>query len=607
MKPGVLSQFRKTPGFVFLLLLAGTPVLAQTGANVLVVVNDASADSGRIGEAYAAARSVPTDHVVHIDAPTAESIDRREFQRTIENPIGSWISRHGLQDEVLFIVLTKGVPIRVNGTGGLQGTGGSVDSELTLLYRKLVGMDAGATGRIVNPYFLGDKPQSDARRFTRLDSDLYLVTRLDGFTVNDTLALVERGMKAAKDGQIVLDQRATFLDRGGDSWLEQAAARTNAISPGRAAVESTRAVAASTAPVLGYYSWGSNDPANRLRRFGLQFAPGAIGGMFVSTDGRTFTEPPNDWTPGESTRRGGYFGSGSQSLAADLIRDGITGVSAHVDEPYLDATIRPQILFPAYLSGFTLAESYYLAMPYLSWQTIIVGDPLAAPFASRRLTDAEIHRGISEATGLPALFSTRRLDQLARLGLNRAALTFALRAEVLTAQGRLTEIEEPLIRAVDLEPRLTMANLQLASLYEAEGAHEKARTRYERILAVEPEYVVALNNLAYSLAVRAGQPEKALPLADRAVRLSNAPSIADTLGWIHHLLGDDKAASPFIERAVTALPGNVEVLVHAAVVRAALGDTTRAGAALEAALELDKTVAERDEVKALRTKPGSAN
>ena len=41
------------------------------------------------------------------------------------------------------------------------------------------------------------------------------------------------------------------------------------------------------------------------------------------------------------------------------------------------------ILFPAYLSGMILAAAFYLTMPSLSWQNIVVGDPLCAPF--RRL------------------------------------------------------------------------------------------------------------------------------------------------------------------------------------------------------------------------------
>ena len=41
-------------------------------------------------------------------------------------------------------------------------------------------------------------------------------------------------------------------------------------------------------------------------------------------------------------------------------------------------TPRPDLLFPAYFSGRNLAESYYLAIPALSWQNIVVGDPLCS-------------------------------------------------------------------------------------------------------------------------------------------------------------------------------------------------------------------------------------
>jgi len=37
---------------------------------------------------------------------------------------------------------------------------------------------------------------------------------------------------------------------------------------------------------------------------------------------------------------------------------------------------RPDILFPAYLKGRNLAESYYLSIPGLSWQNVVLGDPL---------------------------------------------------------------------------------------------------------------------------------------------------------------------------------------------------------------------------------------
>ena len=48
---------------------------------------------------------------------------------------------------------------------------------------------------------------TEAKPFTRRDYDLYLVTRLDGFTVDDVIGLIDRGSTAVKNGRIVLKRR----------------------------------------------------------------------------------------------------------------------------------------------------------------------------------------------------------------------------------------------------------------------------------------------------------------------------------------------------------------------------------------------------------------
>jgi Flp pilus assembly protein TadD len=209
---------------------------------------------------------------------------------------------------------------------------------------------------------------------------------------------------------------------------------------------------------------------------------------------------------------------------------------------------------------------------------------------------------LSQVTGLPTLFASRRLEQLSKTGVNKAALELWLRAGALADQDRTGEVEAALVEALKADPKFTAAQIQLASLYETAGAHEKARARYEQIVAIEPNHVIALNNLAYSLAVHAGERERALELAERAFRIAKAPAVADTLGWIHHLRGDDRAAAPLIESAAAALPGDTDILVHAAVVRAALGDLARARAAVVAARKLDPKVDDRAEIKALAAK-----
>jgi len=581
---------------------------AQTGSNLLIVVNQNDSDSVRIGEFYASSRQVPPHHVVRVQSVVRDLIEREEYQRSIELPIADWLSRHSLQDQVLYIVLSSGFPVRISGTSGLQGTSASVDSELTLLYRRLLGNPAPLLGRVENPYFLGDRPLESARAFSRFDSDVYLVTRLDGFSVDDTLALIDRAASPSREGRIVLDQRSASPNDPGDRWLLEAAERVGQVSTAdRPLLESSRDRAATGDPVLGYYSWGSGDPANRQRRSGLEFVHGALAAMFVGADGRTFDEPPADWAPDAPSARLRSFAGAAQSLAGDLIRDGVTGVGANVADPLLDGSIRPQVLFPSYLSGFNLAESFYLAMPFLSWQTIVVGDPLCAPFPRPALSTEQLHKGIDPDTELPALFSERRLALLAQDGLSVEGLKLMLKAEARITRSDQASAEELLVRATAVEPRLTRAQLRLATWYEERQEHDNAVERYRQILSHDPDNVVALNNLAYALAVHKGTPAEALPLAERAHRLSSGRNslIADTLGWIHHLLGDNATAAPLIEQALRGNSRHVEILIHAATVHAAMGDRARARLELETATKLDPAASERADVVELRQKLSS--
>src|SRR5262249_38880088 len=282
--------------------------------------------------------ALPAENVFHIRTTVEETIDRAAFTATIDLPLSMAIGRAGLQDRILFIVLTKGVPLRIEGTGGLQGTVSSVDSELTLMYRRMTGQLTPVAGAIENPYFLNARPVSDARPFTHREHDIYLVTRLDAFTVEEALALVDKGIAPTTDGKIVLDQQDKLVNRTGEDWLEAAAKRLAAQgNSDRVFLETTPKPARDVSPVLGYYSWGSNDPQNRVRSFRMKLTPGSIAATFVSSDARTFREPPADWVPSDTPDQTKWFGGSPQSLTGDLIRDGATGAAGHVAEPYLQS------------------------------------------------------------------------------------------------------------------------------------------------------------------------------------------------------------------------------------------------------------------------------
>jgi hypothetical protein len=107
-------------------------------------------------------------------------------------------------------------------------------------------------------------------------------------------------------------------------------------------------------------SWGSNDGGyNASVYHSITFAPGAVSETAVSTSGRTLLPT-----------------TGGQSLVADLIAQGTSGVKGYVTEPYLDSMASPTVLFDLYSSGRNLAESYYAASRFVWWKDVVLGDPL---------------------------------------------------------------------------------------------------------------------------------------------------------------------------------------------------------------------------------------
>jgi uncharacterized protein (TIGR03790 family) len=576
---------------------------AQSGSNVLVVANEASPASMAIAQYYVSRRSIPPEQLLKINTSTADQIARTEFELTIQAPIAAWLARNTAQDRILYIVLTKGVPLRVAGTGGRTGTVSSVDSELTLLYRRLTGESVAPQGAVKNPYYLGEAPIAEAHRFSHATQDIYLVTRLDGFTVEDVKSMIDRAVAPVTTGRVLLDQRAG-LEQPPNEWLAEAARRLQAQSlRDRVVLEETSQLAPPEKGVLGYYSWGSNDPAMTQRDPGVEFAPGALAAMFVSSDARTFTEPPADWKPGRWESRQAYYAASPQSLTGDLVRAGVTGAAGYVAEPYLDSSVRPEILFPAYFAGVNLAEAFYLALPAISWQSVVIGDPLCAPFAKTSLSAAELNPPLDKDTEFPTFFSARRLA-VADLKTDPAAAKLVLRAEARLAQQNRTGAREALEQALAVDHTLTAAWRAVGQIYEADGEHEKAIDAYRKVLEREPKDATSLNNLAYSLAVRQGKLTEALPLAERAFLLARSAVVADTVAWIKYLMKDYEGAVKLMEPAAKALPRNAEVQLHAAAVFAASGRLHDAAAALKAAESADPKIRERAEFVEVQKKIG---
>jgi len=339
--------------------------------SVLIVVNRRDPVSARIADYYRSRRGVPAKNVCYLDTTTDEEIVWRVYEQEIERPIGDFLKKSGLTDQILYIALTLGVPLKIDGMGIAMESAehSSVDSELTLLYAKLKGSVFKRAGTVPNPFFM----RRDAP-FTHPQIPIYLVTRLAANDFTDVKAMIDRSMNARNQGKFVIDLNSA-ASNDGNNWLRNAAMLLPAA---RVVLDETERVLYGEKDVIGYASWGSNDSHRRQRWLGFQWLPGAIATEFVSTNARTLKRPPETWNIATYQDVLHWFGGSPQGLSADLVHEGASGVCGNVYEPFLGACARPDLLLPAYFEGRNLAESFYLSLPFLSWQGVILGDPLCS-------------------------------------------------------------------------------------------------------------------------------------------------------------------------------------------------------------------------------------
>ena len=186
---------------------------------------------------------------------------------------------------------------------------------------------------------------------------------------------------------------------------------------------------------------------------------------------------------------------------------------------------------------------------------------------------------------------------------NRAAQIKVILAQARQSRGDTRGAREAFEQALALDDSMTDVLRLLATTYEQLEDYDAAVAAYRKLLERDKNDTVALNNLAYNLAVRRHNPTEALPLAERADLLApRSAVIYDTLGYIKHLLGDHAEGARLLAIAAQVMPTNVEVQLHAAVALAAAGRLDDAAKVLKAAAALDPKVTDRPEYKEAQSK-----
>jgi len=145
----------------------------------------------------------------------------------------------------------------------------------------------------------------------------------------------------------------------------------------------------------------------------------------------------------------------------------------------------------------------------------------------------------------------------------RLVPAYGLLVRIHSARGDIDRVVAELERLLLQAPHDHGALLRLGTLRQAQGNDDEARRNYERVLAIHPESVPALNNLAMILAKEGADLAMAADLAARARSAAPGdPAVADTMGWIHYLQGDYRRALSLLKQAVEGSPDDPEVSFH---------------------------------------------
>lgn len=394
----------------FLCLLSAAPALGIEPDEILVVINRKFVGAEKLAGYYMAKRNIPENHLLRTSLTLEEVMDRDEYENGLLLPLRKKIEELK-ESNIYAVVLIYGVPLKVRpprpgwddqeilqdlkcerknlkekdqGEGRLEvaikeldrkitelsGTDkrASVDSELALA--KVENYEL--AGWISNPYFIGFQGKKDLLK----KDDVLIVSRLDGPDLDTVYRIIDDSLEAEAKG---LHGRGYFDARwplppedrklSGYALYDASIHKASEVVKKRMAVtlDSKSAMfpensAPEAALYCGWYSL-----AKYIDSF--EWVKGAVAFHIASAECATLKK------------------SSSNVWCMQMLKRGVAATVGPVHEPYVTGFPLPELFFSYLTEGYmSLGESYIVSLPYLSWQMVLVGDPLYKPFKGSGLT-----------------------------------------------------------------------------------------------------------------------------------------------------------------------------------------------------------------------------
>jgi len=357
--------------------------------SVAVLASADDATSSALADSYAAARDVPTRQVCKISGiPSSDDVTLADYQTKILAPFESCLSTAGVHDRIEAVLITKGVPLRVDVPISTGTTTVSTAAAIAIWESTtsggdagtipLLGQEPGATANCGSPCY-GAQWINPLQSLTGPFGPGYTVTK-DGVNWKPLLVTMLNGRSQA-DAQMLIDSATQAEKNGG-------AAGTFMFMDG---ADSARNVLDTDFPgiIAQLKSLGYSD-AQEVP-FNSDLTGQTLAAFFVGTSSIGTTIEGNTYLPGSLVDNLTSFGAVPQNFdptgetqvsISRWVEKGVGGVHGTVDEPLNNAFPR-RYLIVDYVKGAPLAEAYFRWLPYQYWKNLVLGDPMLAPYAKR--------------------------------------------------------------------------------------------------------------------------------------------------------------------------------------------------------------------------------
>ena len=327
-----------------------------SGLNVAVIVNQNSTNSVQLGNYYCEKRQVPPQNLLRVNWPGSNlTWAKTDIDTVILNPLLAMLSARQLTNQIDYVLLSMDIPYQLTSSTNQNST----TADLFYGFKPDTGPACNLAAGSSNSY-AGSEGIFRSTPPISASSNSFLVTMVTSSNLALAKMIIDQG--AASDG--TFPTQTVYLAKSADTGrnVRYQTFDTAVFDTRLRGNYSMQRINAYGISGMGYLL-GVQTGAQNYGVSGVSFAPGALADNLTSYGGVILTD------------------SGGHLSLLSILAAGASGSYGTVTEPcnYLEKFPSPQNYFYQ-ARGFSLAECYYQSVtnPY---QGLVVGEPLAAPFA----------------------------------------------------------------------------------------------------------------------------------------------------------------------------------------------------------------------------------